>query len=52
MCGKPRMGMINDEKLRVKGLYKTCINTHERELKTRKCEWLAYRLASGDGKGF
>ena len=51
MCGKPRMGTINDERLRVKGLYKACINTHKRVLETRKREWLAYKLASGDGKG-
>ena len=52
MCGKPRMGTINDERLCVKGLYKACINSHIRELETRKREWLAYKLASGDGKGF
>ena len=52
MCGKPRMGTINDERLRVKGLYKACINTHKRVLETRKREWLVYKLASGDGKGF
>ena len=52
MCGKPRMGTINDERLRVKGLYKAYINTHKRVLETRKREWLVYKLASGDGKGF
>ena len=52
MCGKPRMGTINDEKLRVKGLYKACINTHKRVLETRKREWLVYKLALGVGKGF
>ena len=50
MCGKPRMGTINDEKLRVKGLYKARINIHKRVLETRKREWLANKLASGDGK--
>ena len=45
MCGKPRMGTINDEKLRVKGLYKACINTHKRVLETRKREWLTYKLS-------
>ena len=52
MCGKPRMGTINDERLRVKGLYKACINNHKRVLETRKREWLAYKLTLGDGKGF
>ena len=52
MCGKSRLGTINDERLRVKRLYKACINTHKGVLETRKREWLAYKLASGDGKGF
>ena len=33
MCGKPHMGTINDERLRVKGLYKACINTHKESWK-------------------
>ena len=36
--GKPRMGTINDERSRVKGLYKKCFNTHKKELEVCICE--------------
>ena len=51
MCGKLHIGTIN-ERLCVKGLYKAYINIRKRELETRKHKWLAYKLASGDGKEF
>jgi hypothetical protein len=50
--GRPRAGSINEERLRVKALYKKCVHELKQHNAYRKREWLAYKLTAGDSKGF
>ena len=50
--GKPRVGCINDERLRVKFLYKNCIKEQKRKFDIRQRERMSFKLAQGDSKGF
>jgi hypothetical protein len=50
--GRPRTGCINQERLRVKALYKKCIHELKQQDAYRKREWLTYKLAASDSRGF
>jgi hypothetical protein len=50
--GRPKFGVINDERLRVKLKYKNCILQQKRVAEVNRKRILALKLASGDAKSF
>jgi hypothetical protein len=50
--GRPRFGVINAERLRVKLLYKGCIRQQKRAAEEKRKARMAAKLASGEAKSF
>ena len=50
--GRPRMGVINLERIRVKCLYKRAIKAWRQDMTSKKQYWLAYKVMFSDVKGF
>ena len=50
--GRPRTGLINAERLRIKCLYKKGIADRKLTFENDRKKWLVYKLSCGDSRGF
>ncbi len=49
--GRPRTGLINAERLRIKCLHKRGVTNRKHTFENDRKKWLAYQLPSGNSRG-